>query len=588
MIQQGGIMERNTRHATTLIELLSIRAQQTPDRTAYRFIERSGGRTSASISYGELDAQAQAAGSVLRAEGACREPVLLLVGSGLEFLVSFFGILYADAIAVPLVPPHPARGLGRLRAVVEDSQARFLIAPPSTLQRLYQFPQATGLLAGRRVFTPQQLLAGGAGLSSPVSIDDAVPALLQYTSGSTATPKAVCISNANLLHNASLIAGAMQLGPESVCVSWLPLYHDMGLMTGVIGPLYNGCVTTLMAPAIFATSPATWLQAVTRDRATVTGAPNFAYESCLERITEAQSQELDLSSLEVAFCGAETVRASMLERFAARFAPCGFRHRSFFPCYGLAEATLMVSGGPKDEPPKVMEVQSESLQQRRRVTRAGVGEATQRLVSTGQVLAEQEVTIVDPQTRRRLPDDEVGEIWVRGRSVGLGYWNRPDETDRVFRARLADSDEAGFLLRTGDLGFMHAGRLTIVGRLKDLIVIRGVNHHPQDIESTMEGCHPAIVPHAGAAMALDDEGDEALLLVQELKRGWCDDPRPVLEAIARDVAEQHGLRPRLIVLVRHSTIPRTTSGKIQRSATRAAFLSGGLHVIAQSQVLGRS
>ncbi|WP_162252896.1 fatty acyl-AMP ligase [Rhizobacter sp. Root16D2] len=567
--------------AESLTQLLAARAFQCGGRVAYRFLARDADGDP-SITYGELHERAQRVAASLQAAGLRGERVLLYVGTSVDFLVSFFGILLAGAVAVPLSPPHLSRALARSESIVRNAGARMAIVPGTMLKRFVQLQASNEAFAALQLTTPDELAAGTSGRCIDATASSESLAVLQYTSGSTATPKGVCISHGNFLHNAAMISRAMGLSERTVGVSWLPLHHDMGLMTGVIGPLFNGCLMTLMPASAFVSDPLAWLKALTRQRATVTGAPNFAYELCLEKVLPEQLADLDLSSLEVAFCGAETVCADTLTRFASRFEACGFRSRSFFPCYGLAEATLMVSGGPAGEAARFVTVATSALGQGR-VAAPRADEPAQRLVSCGQALAGLDVAIVDTDTLRPCPADRVGEVWVRGSSVARGYWGLPSETEAVFNARMAGEGGAGFL-RTGDLGFVRDGELTIVGRLKELIVICGVNHHPQDIEATVETCHPAIGRHAGVALPLEENGRESLLIVQEIKRTWRSDPQPVLDAIMAEVAQRHGIRPAVVVLVSHGSLPRTTSGKLQRCVARAAHLGGRLDVVARSDV----
>ena len=565
--------------AKSLNQLLATRALECGGRMAYRFLAR-GAASDPPITYGELYERAQRIAASLQAAGMRGERILLYVGTSADFLVSFFGILLAGAVVVPLSPPHLSRALARSEAIVRNAGAKMAIVPGTLLPRFVQLQTTNEAFAALQLSTPEQLEARASGSCIDMTADGESLAILQYTSGSTATPKGVCVTHGNFLQNAAMISRAMGLSDRTVGVSWLPLHHDMGLMTGVIGPLFNGCPMTLMPASAFASDPLMWLQELTRQRATVTGAPNFAYELCVEKVLEEQLPELDLSSLEVAFCGAETVSADTLQRFESRFEVCGFRSRSFFPCYGLAEATLMVSGGHEGGSPRFVNVATNALGQGR-VAAPKAAEPAQLLVSCGQALAGLDVIIVDPNTLQPCPADRVGEVWVRGGSVARGYWGLPKETEESFNARIAGDSGPGFL-RTGDLGFIRDGALTIVGRLKELIVICGVNHHPQDIESTIETCHPAIGRHAGVAVPLEENGRESLLIVQEIKRTWRSDPQPVLDAIMAEVAQRHGVRPAAVVLVSHASLPRTTSGKLQRCVARAAYIGGRLDVVARS------
>jgi 8-amino-7-oxononanoate synthase len=580
-------MKQNELNAVTLVELLVMRAMKTPDRLAYRFLPDGVDGAESSFTYGELASRAASIAAGLRANGVEKgDRVIIFSPTGLEFVAAFFGILHAGAVAVPMCPPRFSRALLQPEEILRDMQARMAIVPELLIPRLAQARAKSAEFARLTICTFDQLETSGENASL---IESAGPnltggnlALLQYSSGSTSAPKGVQITHDNLLFNAALIEQMMGLTVRSSVVNWLPLYHDMGLMAGVVQPLYTGYPVTLLSPAAFLARPSTWLQAITQYGATGSGGPNFAYELCVVKIGEEQLAEFDLGTWDVAFCGAEPIRADTLKRFATRFRQCGFRSRSLLPCYGLAEATLMVACGAKQDQLPVLRVSRQMLEQEHRAVSCSDGEPYFELVASGRPAPAQQVALVDPHSAKRCPDGQVGEIWIRGRSVSCGYWNRPDDNAHTFNARLTDSNEGPFL-RTGDLGFLRDDQLFITGRLKDLIIIRGANHYPQDIELTVEHCHPALRPHAGAAFTIDDDGQEQLVLVHELERSWRAEQAPILDAIARDIASVHGIRPAVVVLVKHGTIPMTSSGKIQRAATKAAFLAGQLHIIAQWQ-----
>jgi acyl transferase domain-containing protein/acyl carrier protein len=375
-----------------------------------------------------------------------------------------------------------------------------------------------------------------------------------------------------------------------VTASWLPLFHDMGLMGSVMQPLYLGTLSVLMAPAAFIQKPVRWLQAISKYRATTSGGPNSGYEVCAQKVRTEDKESLDLSSWNVAFNGAEPVRAGTLERFAAAFEPCGFRPEAIYPCYGLAEATIFVAGGVPAEKPILAEVDTLALEQNR-VKSPESAEYSKTLVSCGRTSLDQEIVIVGPDTGLPCSDDRVGEIWVCGRNVARGYWNRPEETERDFRAQLANSNQTRFL-RTGDLGFVSNGELFVTGRLKDLIIIRGRNYYPQDIEATIESSHPAIESNASAAFSIEAGGEERLVVACEVRRSSLSklNPQEVIAAIRQAIAEEHEVELYAALLLRTMTIPKTSSGKIQRRACRDAFLAeSGLNVVGQwRQVLPSS
>ncbi|HWS54864.1 MAG TPA: condensation domain-containing protein, partial [Pyrinomonadaceae bacterium] len=570
----------------TLVELLRHRADRTPDKRAYTFLA-AGEDEEESLTYGELERRVRAVAAALRASGAEGERALLLYPPGLDFIVGFFGCLYAGAVAVPVYPPdpaQPARTLKRLQAVIADARAEVAMTTSPILRRFGGVLEQSPHLKSLR-WLASDAAAGEADAAAwrmPELTRESL-AFLQYTSGSTGAPKGVMLTHGNLLHNASVVYRAFSHTPDDKYISWLPTFHDMGLMAGVLQPLYGDLPAVLMSPLAFLQKPLRWLQAITRHRGTTSGGPNFAYDLCLRKITPAERASLDLSSWAVAFNGAEPVRHETLERFAEVFAPCGFRREALYPCYGLAEATLIVSGGRRSGGYVVRKVDARALEDHRVVEAPEAeGVEVRALVSSGRALCEQEVAIVRPDTLARCADGEVGEVWVSGPSVGQGYWNRPEESEPVFRARVAGTGEGPFL-RTGDLGFVRDGELCVTGRHKDLIIIRGHNHYPQDIEWAAEQSHPALRKGCGAAFAVEAEGEERLVVVQEVDPARLPaDPEEVFDAIRRAVAEAHELQVYGVALLKPGSVPKTSSGKIQRRACRDGFLRGELEEVGRS------
>ena len=561
----------------TLVELLCHHSSTHCDRRAFTFLG-DGETESAWLTYAQLDRQARAIAARLQARGASGRTVLLLYPPGLDYLAAFFGCLYAAAIAVPAYPPRNRRGTPRILALVEDARPAIALTV-SDLQ-----PQIASLLADKANIDNWQWLATDTLDPSesdrwrvPTVTGDTI-AFLQYTSGSTGTPKGVEVTHGNLLHNAASTYDYMGHSPESVFVSWLPTYHDMGLIGGILQPLYGGFPCVLMPPATFLQRPYRWLRAISHYRGTTSGAPNFAYDLCVEKISPQQRSTLDLGSWEVAFNGAEPVRSDTLERFADCFAPCGFRREAFYPCYGMAEATLMVSGGDKTSAPTVKTVCKSELERDRAVEIAAGDADARSLVGCGRTLPNQTIAIAHPQTRQSCRPGEVGEIWVRGPSIARGYWRRDEPTRQTFRAYLADTGTGPFL-RTGDLGFLdERGELFVTGRVKDLIIIRGRNLYPQDLELTAYRSHPALRAHGGAAFSIEVGTEERLAIVQELEFRQKPDPAEVVAAIREAVAQEHEVSVYAVVIIKPGRIPKTSSGKIQRRATRAAFLADELPV----------
>ncbi|HJQ69040.1 MAG TPA: amino acid adenylation domain-containing protein [Blastocatellia bacterium] len=564
---------------TSLVELLRWRAVVQPERSAYSFWE-DGGSAPAGLTYEELDRKARAIGALLQSLNASGQRVLLILPPGLDYLATFFGILYAGAVAVPSYPPRPNQSLARFETIVGDSEAAIVAASSAQLSRIERSAAASNLLNRLRWVAIDEVADDIASAWKEPELGKDALAFLQYTSGSTARPKGVMVTHANLLYNERMIQSAFGQSEDSVIVSWLPLYHDMGLIGGVLQPLYLGARCVLMSPVSFLQRPLNWLQAISDHRATTSGGPNFAYDLCVRKIKADERAQLDLSSWSVAFNGAEPIRAETLDRFAEAFGPCGFRKEAFSPCYGLAEATLIVSGGRRPDKPLVKGLSARELEKNIAADALTDDEGSRHLVSCGAELLEERIVIVDPESFERRAPGEVGEIWVAGPNVARGYWNKADETEKVFRARLSDTGEGPFL-RTGDLGFLCDDQLFVTGRLKDLIIIRGLNRYPHDIELVVERSHAALRPGCGAAFSVDVEGEERLVVVQEVDRKNRCDLGEVITAIREGVAREEEIEPYAIILVNAGSVPKTSSGKIQRRACRGAFLDGRLEPLAE-------
>ena len=558
--------------------MISIDAFCQPTRQqAYTFLV-DGDAEAVHLTYAELDCQARAIGAYLQCLGVPGGRALLLYPPGLEYIAAFFGCLYAGVVAVPVYPPRQ-RTLPRLLAILADAQAQVILtttAIQSTVELLDQVPAVRQV---HWLVTDSNTDSRAESWRMPVVTADTL-ALLQYTSGSTGTSKGVMLSHGHLLHNQRLIQQAMGQTEHSIVCGWLPLYHDMGLIGNVFQPLFVGAPCILMSPIHFLQQPWRWLQAISRFHATTSGGPNFAYDLCVRKTTPEQRATLDLSSWRVAFNGAEPIHADTLERFAVAFEPCGFRREAFYPCYGLAEATLLVAGGDWTALPVVRTFAGVTLEQHRAV-RAGAGEKGVRtLISCGRTWLGQQIVIADPESLTRCSAGQVGEIWVKGDSVALGYWNRPEETEVTFRARLADSSDGPFL-RTGDLGFLQDDELFVTGRLKDLLIIRGRNHYPQDIELTVQQSHTSLRPGCGAAFAIEVGNEERLVVVQEVELRQQTNLDEVAFAIRQAVAEAHEVHLYATLLIRPGSLPKTSSGKIQRHACRTRFLVGDLEVVGE-------
>ena len=570
----------------SLVELVRSRAETEGHRNLYTFLSE-GATPERSLSYVELDRRARAIGACLQDSNAACQRVLLLFPPGLDYITAFFGCLYANAIAVPAYPPRQNRNIDRLRKVVYDARPAIALTTQTVMKEieagLSEYPDLKAL----RWIAADGLASQWCSEWRDLNADASTLAFLQYTSGSTANPKGVMVSHGNLLHNEELIQRAFGQSSDSIIVGWLPLFHDMGLIGNVIQPLYAAAECVLFSPMSFLQRPFRWLETISKYRATTSGGPNFAYDLCVRKISPEDRETLDLSSWSVAFNGAEPVRSETLDRFCAAFEPCGFRREAFFPCYGLAEATLFVSGGPGNRKPVVQNFERTALDHNLVVSTSNGERDVRSLVSCGDA-PEHQVLIVDPESHTACEKGAVGEIWVSSESVAQGYWNQAEESNRTFQAILDNG--AGPYLRTGDLGFIDNGQLYITGRLKDLIIIRGRNCYPEDIEHTVGQCHRALRPGEGVVFSTEIEGEERLIVVHEVARDYRgDDLTKVVENVRRRVAEDHDLQFFHVALVQPGTLLRTSSGKVRRQAMKKTFLEGKLRVLYEwrySQKLG--
>ncbi len=574
--------------SANLVDIIILRAQHSGARLAYRFLA-DGETDEQQLTYAELNQRAQQIAAVLQDAGCAGERAMLLYQPGLDYVCGFLGCLMAGVTAVPAYPPDPfrmERTFPRFQAIVHDARPSAILSTSEILglagDLFDEFPDFAGIAR----FATDALPADGASAWRRPDLTGDTLAFLQYTSGSTAEPKGVMLTHGNLMANLELIRHGFAMDETSVGVIWLPPYHDMGLIGGILEPLYMNFPCTLMSPLDFLQRPMRWLNAISKYGGTVSGGPNFAYDLVARKATPQQKAALDLSRWKVAFNGAEPVRRETIERFSAAFAECGFRTEAFYTCYGLAEATLIVSGGTPLTPPVYTTVSAGELGRGRAVPVPQGSAGAQDLVGCGCTLLDQDIAIVDPATLARCAAGIVGEIWVSGASVAGGYWGKPQESALTFSAHLKHDGGLSYL-RTGDLGFVDAeGNLFVAGRIKDLIIIDGRNHYPQDIELTVEKCHPAIRPGCSAAFPVTVDGQERLVVAAEVGKGFKPtagaarpnadggplDPAEVVATIRKAVAEGHDLRAHGIVLLKAGAAPKTSSGKIQRRATRAAYL----------------
>jgi len=561
----------------TILDCLEHHSSISGARLAYRFLPDVGDSV-IELSYGELRARALSIAGALQSRVAPGERVLLLLPSGIEFIETFLACLYAGVIAVPLYPPRPNQNFGRLAAIRADAAPALTIATTAQLPALIMRCDAD-LVGPPLVWSSVEELrdAAAACQLKPPTPDDI--AFIQYTSGSTAAPKGVVLTHGNVMHNQSQIQRAFRHDMSDHVMGWLPVFHDMGLIGNILQPLYLGIGCTLMSHLSFLQQPVRWLKAISEYKATTSGGPNFAYQLCVQRVNDAQKKDLDLSHWRLAFCGAEVVRPETVRQFAEMFAPAGFNPAAFYPCYGLAEATLFVAGGTTRRTAQVRSWSASALT-RGHATPAAHVEDERSLVACG-VAIDTDLCIVDPNSHLALPRGQIGEIWIRGGSVAAGYWCNEPLTEQTFGARIASSlpaDNATYL-RTGDLGFLDAdGELFVTGRLKDLIIVRGLNHVPTDIEETVELAHPAFRKGGCAAFAVDIAGQEKLVVAQEIEREQRQraDLAVALDAAREQVTRVHGINLHDLVFMRHGTLPRTSSGKIQRHICAQRYLNGSL------------
>ncbi|MCM0593867.1 MAG: beta-ketoacyl synthase N-terminal-like domain-containing protein [Gloeotrichia echinulata DEX184] len=565
-----------------ILDILTYRSQYQSDKSAYLFLQ-NGETESATITYGELDKQARAIAAHLQSMQMQGERALLLYPSGLEFIAAFFGCLYAGVIAVPVNLPRQNQKLSRLLSVVNDAQAKVALTTTPILADIEKKWIQEAKLA------PVKLVATDiAKTPEPEFVRQSVTpeslAFLQYTSGSTGTPKGVMVTHGNIIHNQQLIHQAFGHSQKTIFVGWLPLFHDMGLIGNVLQPLYLGIPSILMPPVAFLQQPVRWLSAISRYKATTSGGPNFAYDLCIKQVQPEQLTDIDLSSWDVAFNGAEPIRPEILEQFGKKFASCGFNYRAFYPCYGMAETTLFTTGGDKNKLPVIQGVKAEELKQNLVVENDISSPLSRVFVGVGRPYMDTTVMIVNPESLTPSKQSEVGEIWISGGSVAAGYWNRPQATQETFQSALKDGGE-GCFLRTGDLGFLSNGELFVTGRLKDVIIISGRNHYPQDIELTVENSHPALRSNCSAAFAIEMQTGECLVIACEVERTHLRhlNTLEIVRAIQIAVSTEHELEVYGVVLLKTGSIPKTSSGKIQRQACKLGFLEKSLNVVGEWQ-----
>lgn len=556
----------------SVVHLLRERAEEMPDARSYTFLAKGD---ATGLTFSDLEKRARSIAARLQQLGARGERVLLLYPQSTEYIAGFYGCLAAGAVAVPAYPPRMNRNLKRLEAIIEDARPKVVLTTEAVFRQIRdQFAEAPGLARLEWVVSDQVALDLADAWVDPNATRDTL-AFLQYTSASTAAPKGVMVTHGNVLHNQALMKEALHHDRETVIVSWLPLFHDMGLIGVVLAGLYNGASCYLTSPAEFLKRPLIWLEAITRYRGTFSGAPDFAYQLCVDSIAPQEREGLNLSSWRAAFNGSEPVRAETVRNFTRAFAPYGFRSESMFPCYGLAEHTLFAAGGFGGDPQAFSRTSLEAHHPRP----ATNGQHAE-LVSCGTAFQDARLVIADP-AGQRCNEGMIGEIWLGGPSAARGYWNQPKLSEETFRAQLSDGD--GPFMRSGDLGFIHDGVLFVTGRMKDLIIVRGRNLIPQDIEQVVENCDPAIRPAFVAAVSVDAGQKERIVIAAEVRREARHDldTDTLVSKICNAVAAEFTVEVSAVVLLRPGGLPKTSSGKTQRGAVRQGFLAGELNALSE-------
>jgi acyl-CoA synthetase (AMP-forming)/AMP-acid ligase II len=544
--------------------MLQQRAAESPHDRAFTYLW-DGEADELVLTFGDLDRRARGLARELEETVGAGERAVLLYPPGLDFAIALFACLYARVVPVPSYPPDPTRldrTLPRLQEILEDADAKAILTTSGILMAQETLIEVAPALESYRWIATDEERPDEPFTAREVRESDII--LLQYTSGSTGAPKGVVVTWENMRANTESLARAYRLSRESVVVSWLPHYHDMGFIVLVL-TVTCGFHATLFSPLDFLQKPVRWLNAITKAKATTTLAPNFAFDLCVRKTTPADRAALDLSRMVTWLNAAEPIAAATIERFTKAFEPCGFELTALAPTYGLAEATVFVSCSPFGSPPVL---HSSTSPEGKPVTR----------VSSGRVV-DLDVVIVDPETRARVEDGQFGEIWLRGKAVGRGYWRKEEESEATFRATLASGE--GPFLRTGDLGFLSKGELFVTGRHKDLIIVRGRNFYPSDIERTIEATTTAVRPGCGAVFSVTTEDGESAVVVYELDPRADENPDPIMTLIRHEVASTHDLPIDVVVLIKARSVPKTSSGKIMRRATREAFEQGTLEVVAQ-------
>ena len=560
-----------------LLSVVRHWAKLTPSRIAYAFTD--GDTITASLTYAQLWDEVRGLAGAMQPRVEPGQRILLLYPPGLDFVVGLFACHALGAIAVPAFPPRRNRKATRIRSIVSDADTRIAFSTEGIAEQLVGGTRHEDLEGVTVIGTDSRSLRNADAWVEPNNLTPDSLAILQYTSGSTGSPKGVMLTHRNVLANCDMIIDGFEPDRESSGMAWLPAYHDMGLVGGILQPLYFGRTATLMSPMTFLQRPDRWLQTISRYRLEISGGPNFAYQLCVDKINDSELVGVDLSCWKIAFNGAEPIRPSTIDAFYDRFKKFGFRREAFVPCYGMAETTLLVTAGPATGRPVIRTFDGTMIDKKVAIPVPADHADAKSLVGCGRVLKGEIVTIVDTQTLTPVEDGRIGEIWVQSPSVGQGYWQAAVATANTFGGMTSDGQ--GPFLRTGDLGFLSEGQLYITGRLKDMIIVRGVNRYPQDIEQSVESATSAVQAGSVAAFAMTYQDREQLVIVAETVRQRDLDWDVELQKIRRAVTAEHELPPDAVYLVRNSSVPKTSSGKIQRHACMDAVLQNDLKLIAK-------
>ncbi len=592
------ITEEDT-YRYTLPEILQARAAETPAQTAYIFLA-DGDSVEEKINYKDLDQAAREISDQLSTMKLRGERALMLYPPGLDFIKALYGCFYAGVIAVPAYPPRKNRSLERIRLMVVDAGAKIVLTTDDihkTFERSFSDVEELKGLTWLPTNEPHHSTTPPLHhftTSPPPRFPASLPpcphapvpsdiALLQYTSGSTGQPKGVMVTHRNIMRSVEYIRQSFKLSTKSVSVTWLPSFHDMGLIDGVIEPVYTGFPGVIIPPVAFLQKPVRWLKAISKYKGTHGGAPNFAFDLCVDGITDEEKEGLDLSSMNTLYCGAEPIRKASFERFVETYNDHGFTPGQLYPCYGMAETTLIISGPHPGRGPVYLNISGSDLENHKITVLPDHGTDSRYLTGVGYPWIDTDVKIVNPDTQKLCNSNEVGEIWVSGSIVTAGYWNKPAETDEAFAAEINDAPGTKYF-RTGDLGFFHQGELYISGRLKDLVIIHGRNYYPQDIEFIAEKSHPSLRPNASAAFSVTVDDEEKLVIVAELERTALRDldAEAVCDSIRQNIFIEMELSVYAIRLLRTASILKTSSGKIQRKACKEGFLQNTLESVGES------